>query len=117
MKNLKKTVNQFNVLVQQLKFEEALNKFYDENAVSVENEETPTVGFVALHEASKSFLNECQNLSAEIVNTIVSEDIDLSVTEWHYKFTHPHIGIFDSNQLSVQRWKNGKIIHERHNHI
>ena len=111
---LSKTLNELNHLVTQFKFEEALDKFYDEDVISVENENPPTVGLPAYRVSAKKYLSSISNQSAKLLSMIVSDN--MSVTEWHYKFDHKEWGKWDAIQLSVQRWKNGKIVHERHHY-
>lgn len=115
MKNLRDTMNELNSLIVQYRFEEALDKFYDENIITQENEDVPLIGLAAYKEAAKKvFYDNVSNYTAELKNMIVSDD--MSVTEWHYKFDHKIWGHWDKIQLSVQRWKDGKIIHERHHY-
>ena len=112
MKDLKERVNELNLLVQQFRFEEAFDKFYDENIISHENEEPPIIGLTAYRKAGKIFMENISNYTVQLKNMIVSDE--MSVVEWHYKFDHKIAGKWDRCQLSLQRWKNGKIIHERH---
>jgi SnoaL-like domain len=114
MQNLQDTVKAFNSLVQQQKWEEALNSFYDENVISADNEGEPVKGLAALKNGLKNFEANTSGISLTLKNSIVSDN--MSVTEWHYIFTHKEWGKFDYDQLSLQRWKNGKIIHERHHY-
>ena len=112
MKDLTERVNELNLLVQQFKFQEALDQFYDTDIITHENEESPISGLTAYRKAAKTFMENISNYTAELKNVIVSDD--MSVVEWHYKFDHKMAGKWDRYQLSVQRWKNGKIVHERH---
>ena len=114
MKDLKKAVTELNELIRQFKFQEALDEFYDESIVSHENENPPIVGLKAYREAAKAYLDSISNQSAELKGVIVSDQI--VVTEWHYKFDHKTWGKWDAIQISVQRWKEGKIVHERHHY-
>jgi hypothetical protein len=107
-------VDELNAMVSRFRFEEALERFYDENVVSVENENPPTIGLPAYRAAAKKYLSSISNQSAKLLNVIVSDD--MSVTEWHYKFDHKEWGKWDAVQISLQRWKNGKIVHERHHY-
>lgn len=112
--NLSQLVSELNALITRFQFEEALEHFYDDNIVSVENENPATVGLPAYRLAAKKYLSSISNQSANLLNMIVSDNI--SVTEWHYKFDHSEWGKWDAVQISVQRWKNGKIVHERHHY-
>ncbi len=112
--NIQERVAELNTLVRQLKFDEALDKFYSEDITSVENENPSIIGLADYREAAKKFMANLSNYSAELKNVIVSDD--MSVTEWHYKFDHATWGKWDAMQIPLQRWKNGKIVHERHHY-
>lgn len=110
--NFKKQVDEYNSLWQQLKFEEAIEKFCDKDVIAVDNEDKPANGSAEYKKLMNRFLKESSDISARIKNVIVSED--MSVTEWHRKFDFKDQGTTEFDQLSLQRWKNGRIYHERH---
>jgi hypothetical protein len=112
--NLAANVHELNALIKEFRFMEALDKFYDEHIITHENENPPTVGLGNYRAAGEKYLLSISNQSAEIKNVIVSDD--MSVTEWHFRFEHKQWGHWDKVQLSVQRWKEGKIVHERHHY-
>ena len=114
MKNLKETVREFNTMIENQQWEKALNTFYDENIISVDNEGEPVQGLDKLKNGLKDFEAKTSDTSVTFKNSIVSDD--MSITEWHYVFTHKEWGKFDYDQLSLQRWKDGKIVHERHHY-
>jgi hypothetical protein len=114
MKTLKESVDELNALIREFKFHEALDKFYDESIVTHENENPPIVGLSAYREAAKNYLDSISNEKAELINVIISDT--MSVTEWRYRFDHKTWGKWDAIQISVQRWKDGKIVHERHHY-
>jgi hypothetical protein len=113
-KNLSELVDDLITHIKQYRFEEALDKFYDEEVITVENEGTPMMGLPAYREAAKKYIENVSNYSATLKSALVCED--MSVCEWHYKFDHKQWGKWDRIQLSLQRWKNGKIVHERHHY-
>lgn len=39
---------------------------------------------------------------------------NLSATNWYYAFEHKESGSVNRHQLSVQRWKDDKIVQENH---
>lgn len=112
--DLQDRVAHLNSLIVQLKFDEALEEFYDAEIISVENENPPTVGLVAYKVSAKKFMDNLSNYSATLKNQIISEN--MIVTEWHYRFDHKEWGKWDRQQITVQRWRNGKIYHERHHY-
>ena len=38
---------------------------------------------------------------------------DVIISEWFVDYTHSEWGNVTHDQVSVQRWKDGKVIHER----
>jgi hypothetical protein len=106
------TVKKFNTLVQQYKFIEAVDEFYDVNIVSTDNNNEPTKGIENFRKAVENFISNSEVEKLELLSTIVDEN--LSVAHWHYIFTNKMFGKLDYKQISVQRWKNGKIIQENH---
>lgn len=114
MNNLREDVEILNRLISQFRFEEALERFYDDSIKSVENEDQPTIGLSAYKASGKRFIDNISNQSAKLLNVLISDNI--TVAEWHFKFDHKEWGKWDKVQVSVQRWKNGKIAHERHHY-
>ena len=114
METLADNVKELNDLIRQFRFHEALDRFYADDILSVENENPPMVGLKAYREGATKYLSNISNQSAELKNVIVSDN--MSVTEWRYKFDHKEWGKWDKVQVSVQRWKDGKIVHERHHY-
>ena len=114
MDSLSDRVSSLNQLVAQFKFLEALDRFYADDIVSVENEGPPTIGLEAYRVSAIKYLNSISNPSATLLDTLIGDDI--SVCHWHYRFDHQEWGHWDRTQFSVQRWMNGKIVHERHHY-
>jgi hypothetical protein len=105
-------LNELNQLIKEFRYEEALDKLYAENVITCENEEPPILGLEAYKNRAKVFLPGISNYSAELKNVIVSDGI--SAVQWHYSFDSNLSGHWDKEQISVQRWLNNKIVHERH---
>ncbi len=114
MQTLNERVRDLNNLVAEFRYPEAFDKFYDESLLNYENEQAPMVGLQAEREAMAHFLNAVTNQSAELKTVIVADDT--SVSEWLYDFTHKDWGPRRYTQITVQRWKAGKVIHQRHHY-
>jgi hypothetical protein len=114
MDNLANNVERLNALIVDFKFLEALNELYDESIIVFENENKASTGINEYRLAAKKYLSSISNQSATLKNVIISDN--MSVCEWHYKFDHAEWGRWDKIQLSLQRWKNGKIVMERHHY-
>lgn len=114
MHDIREYLNELNSLIVQYHYDAALEKFYDENIITHENENPPIIGLAAYKEAArKVFFDNVSNYSAELLNTLIVDDC-ITACQWHYVFDHKIWGHWDKEQLSVQKWKDGKIIHERH---
>ena len=59
----------------------------------------------------KIFENRSLMGSAAAEAVAVGEDITTVI--WHYDYTHREWGIRNYKQVSVQHWKNGKIVKEQ----
>ncbi|MGN8033985.1 nuclear transport factor 2 family protein [Chitinophaga sp. 22321] len=114
MNDFKSTVAAFHGLIGQGKFMEALDLYYDERASSSDNDGPPVSGLEALRKASLGFLNNTQNLTAVLENSLVIDNY--SVAQWHYRFTNSKIGVVDYRQISIAYWENRKIVKEQHLH-
>ena len=110
--SLKNLVTEFNELVADFQYEKAHDKYYHPDLVKHENEDAPTIGLENHRKEMRAFLSKISNNTAKIINVLISDGI--SVTEWHYQFDHADWGKRNFKEVSIQRWKNGKIIHERH---
>lgn len=112
MNTLKERVAIFNNLVANFQYEAAHDQFYADTLIKHENEDAPTIGLANHRKEMEVFLKSIANESAVPLNVIVSDD--MSITEWHYQFDHKDWGKRDFKEVSIQRWKDGLIIHERH---
>jgi hypothetical protein len=102
MDRIKDNVNELTNLIIEYRYEEALDKFYDETIATHENDNAPLVGLAAYKEAArKVFYDNVSNYSAELLHVTIFQDI--SACQWHYRFDHKLWGKWDKIQLSVQR--------------
>lgn len=111
MATFHKTVLEFNQLITQYRFIEALS-FYDKEIISTDNLSSPIVGISSLQKKTKDFIENAKIEAIEVVS-LLSED-NLSATNWYYDYEHKTLGKFSGHRFSVQRWKNNKIIQENH---
>jgi len=110
--NLTNKVNDLNKLVSNFNYLAAHEKYYHQNLVKHENEDAPTLGLDNHKKEMEVFLSKISNNSAKVLDVIISDNI--SITEWQYQFDHAEWGKRDFREVSIQRWEEGKIIHERH---
>ena len=91
---------------------EAMNEFYDKNTVMQENANPPTKGLGANIEREKQAMSGVKEWKGfNVTATGVGDDATF------YEFTADVIATNDqpihAEQVSVAKWKNGKIVHER----
>lgn len=113
MKNENLTrLHELNQLVLEGKALDAFEKYYADEIVMQENEAPPTVGKSANREREIQFFNSITEFrGAQLLSMGAGED--KTYTEWFYDYTHKDWGSRTYKQVSVQTWKNGKIIHEK----
>lgn len=112
MNTISEKVHELNKMIIRGELLEALDKFYADDVVMQENDLEPTNGKWANREREKEFLeNVTEFRSAKSLKVSIGSDI--SMVEWHFDYTHKEWGVRDYRQVSVQEWKEGKIIREK----
>jgi ketosteroid isomerase-like protein len=91
---------------------EAFEKYYAEDVVMQENELPPTIGKAANREREKEFFSNLVELRGADVKAVAVGD-GVTMVEWFFDYTHKEWGRRTYHQVAVQRWKDGKIVHER----
>ena len=110
--NLQQRLQDLHNHIRQGKIIEALNEFYDTDTVMQDNANPPTKGLAANIERDKQFMSGIKevkgfNVTASGVGdnvTFYESTADVITT------TGQHVHV---EQVSVAKWKNGKIVHER----
>lgn len=112
MKTLIEKINHLNQLVLEGKTMEAFELYYHDDVIMQENEQNPTIGKEDNRQREMTFLNSVTEFrGAAILSTAASDDV--SFVKWHFDYTHKDWGIRNYTQVSVQNWKDGKIIREQ----
>ncbi|MEE3719040.1 SnoaL-like domain-containing protein [Tumidithrix elongata RA019] len=110
--DLRANFEEIKTLVLQGKAMEAFEKYYGENVTMQENENPATVGKAANRERELDFFSKVTEFrGAEVKAVAYGEDVIIS--EWFVDYTHAEWGKVTHDQVSVQRWKDGKVVHER----
>lgn len=95
---------------------EAVETFYDDNVAMQENRNPPTKGKAANIEREKQFLAQVKEWkSTEIQNVAVegTPEDGAAFIEYAFDFVNTDNKPVRYEQVSVQRWKDGKIVSER----
>jgi hypothetical protein len=68
-------------------------------------------GFEENRQFKAAFVNGLTGLrGAQLFNTIISDDVVAS--QWAFDYTHKDWGVCNYKQISIQRWRDGKVIEE-----
>jgi ketosteroid isomerase-like protein len=90
----------------------SMNEFYADDVTMQENRNAPTAGLAANIEREKQFLSQVKEWRGfEATATAVNGD--LSFIESTMDFIAADGSAVRLEQVSVARWRNGKIAHER----
>jgi len=91
---------------------EAVDRFYADNAQMQENANAPTVGKDAIVTHEKAFLSTVKEWKRTEFKAIAAEG-DVAFLEYAFDFVNTDGQLVRYKQISAQRWKDGKIVHER----
>jgi len=112
MTDLRTSVDQLNQLILEGKILDGFEKFYADDVVMQDNDYPQRVGKEVNRQYEEAFVNGLTEFrGAKVVNTLISDG--MVAVEWWFDYTHKDYGIRNYTQLSVQRWKNGKIVEEK----
>ena len=110
--DLKAAFEDIKTLVLQGKAMEAFEKYYGEEVVMQENETPATIGKTANRQRELEFFSKVVEFRAADVKSAAYGD-DVIISEWFVDYTHADWGNVTHDQVSVQKWQNGKVVHER----
>ena len=110
--NLQQRLNDLFSYIRQGKIIEAMNEFYDKDTVMQENANPPTKGLAANIEREKQFMSGVKEWKGF---TVTTSGVGDNVT--FYESTSDFVATsgvpVHIEQVSVAKWKNDKIVHER----
>jgi hypothetical protein len=106
------SLKDLNDLVMQGRVMDAFEKYYHEDVVMQDNELPPTVSKELNRKREEEFISNLTDFRHAAVKGIGVGD-DISFVIWEYDYTHKEWGVRNYSQVSVQQWKNGKIVHEK----
>jgi hypothetical protein len=109
---IENSVKGLNELILGGKGMEAFDIYYDDEVVMQENEQEPTVVKKANRQRELQFYSDIIDFrGAKALHAAVGENV--SYVTWHFDYTHKEWGVRNYTQVSVQHWKDGKIIKEQ----
>ena len=110
--NLQQRVQDLHNHIRQGKIIEAMNEFYDTDTVMQDNANTPTNGLAANIEREKQFMSGVKEWKGFNVTAIGVGD-NVTFYEAVMDFVATSGQDMHLEQVSVAKWRNGKIVHER----
>lgn len=110
--NLQAVFDEIQSLVLQGKAMDAFEKYYADDVVMQENENPPTVGKDANRQRELDFFSKLVEFRGARVKQVAFGD-NVIISEWFLDYTHQDWGKRTYDQVSVQQWKDGKVVHER----
>jgi hypothetical protein len=110
--DLKTNVEELNNTILEGRILDAFKKFYAPDVKMQDNDYPVRTGFEENLKYEEDFVGGLTEFrGAKVLNTIISDDI--AVIEWWFDYTHKDYGVRNYKQVSVQRWKDGKIVEEK----
>jgi hypothetical protein len=91
---------------------EAFEKYYGEEVVMQENQQPPTIGKAANRDRELDFYSKLVEFHGAEVKAVAYGD-DVIMSEWFVDYTHADWGRVTHDQVAVQRWRDGQVVHER----
>ena len=110
---LQEKVEELNGMILEGKILDAIERFYAQDCVMREGSDEPFVGKDTNREREKQFVEGLTEFrGAEVKSVAVGDGV--TMTEWHFDYTHKDWGDQTYDQVAVQKWNaDGKIEHER----
>ena len=107
--------NELNQMILSGKIFEAFERFYDKDIVMQENNDEPCCGLADNLEREKKFFAMVEQFYGSKVNSHAIGD-GITFAEWENDVQYKGAPRQTSHQVSVRRWKGGKVVHERFYH-
>ena len=99
-------------LVENGRMLDAMTQFYDDHIAMQENVSPPTVGFAENYARESAFYGSLKALKFNLVSVVVEGDH--AVINWVFDYTTADGKQYRMDEIAVQTWRNGKIVHERY---
>ena len=103
---------QLNSMILSGKVMEAFEQLYAEDVVMQENLDEPKVGKAKCREAEIQFFSSLEAFHGAVLHAQAAAG-DVGFAEWEFDVTFKGAPRMKMNQVSVRRWKDGQVVHER----
>lgn len=105
---------ELNSLILSGKIMDALRRFYADDVTMQENTDPPTVGLAANLERERGFFGSLEKVAAKVLAHGVGDGVTFN--EFVLDLTMKGGGTMALQQVSVRRWRDGKVASERFYH-
>ncbi len=110
--DLKANVEELNQMVLEGKILDAFDKFYAPDVKMQDNDYPVRTGFEENRKYEVAFVEGITEFrGAKVLSTIMSDDV--AAIEWWFDYTHKDYGVRNYKQISIQRWKDSKVVEEK----
>ncbi|MGB3466391.1 MAG: nuclear transport factor 2 family protein [Cyclobacteriaceae bacterium] len=114
MSTIKENVEQLNNMILQGEILNAFDQYYAEEVTMQDNDNPVRQGKKECRKFEEEFVNNLSEFrGAKVKNVMISEDAGVAAVEWDFDYTHNEWGERNYTQVSVQQWKDGKIVSEQ----
>jgi hypothetical protein len=103
---------QFNELILDGQPEEAIVRFYADDASLQENSEPPIVGKPAILERERGFLKSVASSKPPVLHSVAIGP-EVTFSEWTYEMTLKDGKTWVLNEVARRQWKAGHVVQER----
>jgi hypothetical protein len=111
--DLQLNINGFLDMLQKGQMLEAFEKYYADDVIMQENNEPPRVGKDKNREFEKEFLSGVEAVhDSQIKNVAIDPKKNIAMIQEYMDMTMKGVGRVQMEEVSVQTWKDGKIVHE-----
>ncbi len=117
MSNIKESAADIYKMLGEGKLLDAFDKYYAENVVMEEVGQTPREGKAVNRAYEEAFLGSIVEFHGMGVDSIAVDEENgiVQVQNW-MEITHKEYGRVKFDQVAVQKWENGVIVHEKFYH-
>lgn len=103
-----------NAMIIEGKSADAFMKFYAEDVVSQENDDTERIGRASWMHARQEMEKSIKTFDARVLAHAANGD--MSFAEWEINIDLAGMGPLKIVQVAVRRWKDGRVVRERFYH-
>ncbi len=111
--DLEITFGAYSRLLEEGKYLEVIEQFYADDIEQVENYDLPIKGKESLHQQEKKNLASVHSVHGRITSYAINKEKGIVAGEMFFIFESKNSGKKKLEEAFVQRWVDGKIIHQR----